>query len=77
MVIIKILGIILVVVGLFLTTNIMSVKINKSESIGWALASLGMFLFFVYGIIYENIYFAVASLLFSVINAYFSVNYFK
>ncbi len=44
MVIIKILGAILVAIGLFLTTNILSSKINKG--IGWALSSLGMFLFF-------------------------------
>ena len=77
MVIIRILGIILVIVGLFLTTNIVSVKINKSESIGWALASLGMFLFFVYSMICGNIISAIVSLIFTIINVYFSVNYFK
>ena len=52
MVIIKILGAILVVIGLFLTTNILSSKTNKG--IGWALASLGMLLFFTYGMICGN-----------------------
>ena len=72
---IKILGAILVAVGLFLTTNILSSKTNKS--IGWALASLGMFLFFAYGIIYGHTIFAIISLLFAIVNAYFSVDYFK
>ena len=75
MVIIKILGAILVAVGLFLTTNILSNKINKG--IGWALSSLGMLLFFAYGMICGNMIFAILSLLFTIVNAYFSVNYFK
>lgn len=74
---IKILAAILTVVGLILTTNIMSVKINKSKAIGWALASLGMFLFFVYSMICGNIISAIVSLIFMIINVYFSVNYFK
>ena len=74
---IKILAAILTVVGLILTTNIMSVKINKSKAIGWALASLGMFLFFVYSMICGNIVSAIVSLIFMIINVYFSVNYFK
>ena len=75
MMIIKILGAVLVAVGLFLTTNILSSKINKS--IGWALASLGMFLFFAYGVICGNMVFAILSLLFAIVNVYFSVDYFK
>jgi len=75
MVIIKILGAILVAIGLFLTTNILSSKTNKG--IGWALASLGMLLFFTYGMICGNMIFAIVSLLFVIVNAYFSVNYFK
>ena len=74
---IKILAAILTVVGLILTTNIMSVKINKSKAIGWALASLGMFLFFIYSMVCGNIISAIVSLLFTIINVYFSVNYFK
>ena len=74
---IKILAAILTVVGLILTTNIMPVKINKSKAIGWALASLGMFLFFVYSMICGNIISAIVSLIFMIINVYFSVNYFK
>ena len=75
MMVIKILGAVLVAVGLFLTTNILSSKINKS--IGWALSSLGMFLFFVYGMICGNMIFAVLSFLFTIVNVYFSVDYFK
>lgn len=75
MIIIKILGAILVAIGLFLTTNILSSKTNKG--IGWALASLGMLLFFAYGMICGNMIFASLSLLFAIVNAYFSVNYFK
>ena len=75
MMVIKILGVILVAVGLFLTTNILPSKTNKS--IGWALASLGMFLFFAYGVIYGHTIFAIISLLFAIVNAYFSVDYFK
>ena len=75
MIIIKIFGAILVAIGLLLTTNILSYKINKG--IGWALASLGMFLFFAYGMICGNMIFASLSLLFAIVNAYFSVNYFK
>jgi hypothetical protein len=75
MIIIKIFGAILVAIGLLLTTNILSYKIDKG--IGWALASLGMFLFFAYGMICGNMIFASLSLLFAIVNAYFSVNYFK
>ena len=73
--VIKILGTVLVAVGLFLTTNILSHNINKS--IGWALSALGMFLFFVYGMICGNMIFAVLSFLFTIVNVYFSVDYFK
>ena len=75
MITIKIFGAILVAIGLLLTTNILPYKIDKG--IGWALASLGMFLFFVYGMICGNMIFASLSLLFAIVNAYFSVNYFK
>ena len=75
MIIIKIFGAILVTIGLLLTTNILSYKIDKG--IGWALASLGMFLFFAYGMICGNMIFALLSLLFAIVNAYFSVDCFK
>lgn len=74
---IKILAAILVGAGLFLTTNIMSDKVNKSKAIGWALASLGMFLFFICSMVCGNMISAILSLIFTIINVYFSVNYSK
>ncbi len=78
MVTIDILGLILVIIGLLLTTNnVLTNRIASNEAIGWALAALGMFLLFVSDMISGDIIFAVITLLFTIVNAYFSVNNFK
>lgn len=75
--IIDIFGVILVVVGLILTTNFLPVKFAFSKPIGWAMASIGMFLLFVCNMIFGRIIYAIVCLLFSMANAYFSVNFLK
>lgn len=77
MAVISILGGALVVIGLLLTINILPSKITYRRAIGWALATLGMVLLFVYSIISGNIVHAIVTLLFAIANAYFSVDCFK
>ena len=47
------------------------------KAIGWALATLGMILLFVYSIISGNIIYAIVTLLFAIANAHFSIDCFK
>ena len=75
--IISILGTILVVVGLVLTTNMLSDKVSPNKSLGWAIAAVGMFLFFIHSVLLGKIISSILSLLFTLINTYFSVNYYK
>ena len=75
--IINVLGAVLVVIGLLLTINVLSDKIAFGKAIGWALATLGMILLFVYSIISGNIIYAIVTLLFAIVNAHFSIDCFK
>lgn len=75
--IISILGTILVVIGLVLTTNMLGDKVNTNKSLGWGLAAIGMFLFFIHSVLLGKIISSILSLLFTLINTYFSVNYYK
>jgi len=75
--IINVLGTVLVVIGLLLTINVLSDKIAFGKAIGWALATLGMILLFVYSIISGNIIYAIVTLLFAIANAHFSIDCFK
>ena len=67
----------LVFVGLLLTTNILSDRLDFGKSIGWALAALGMLILSVYSFMIGKIIFAIISLFFAIVNVYFSVDYFK
>ena len=75
--IINVLGTVLVVIGLLLTINVLSDKIAFGKAIGWALATLGMILLFVYSVVSGNMIYAIVTLLFTIANAYFSIDCFK
>lgn len=75
--IVAIIGITLGVVGLMLTIPFLYTKLSLKEYFGWALASLGMFILFVHQTLFGNVFFAMMSLLFTIVNTYFCVNYFN
>lgn len=75
--ILDIIGALFVTIGLLLTFDFLNKRIVSGRTIGWALAAVGMFLFFVYNVIIGNVLFGILSLLFTIVDAYLSVNYYK
>ena len=76
MMLINIFVLVLVVVGILLTTNTLSSRINFGKTIGWAMMALGMLILSVCGFASGKIIFASVSLVFAIVDAYFSIEYF-
>jgi hypothetical protein len=75
--ILDIIGALFVTIGLLLTFDFLNKRIVSGRTIGWALAAVGMFLFFIHSVLLGKIISSILSLLFTLINTYFSVNYYK
>ena len=77
MITISIIGLMLVLVGLILTIPTIGTRMALGRTIGWALASVGMFLLFLYHIISGNIVFGIITLIFAIGNIFFCIECFK
>ena len=75
--ILDIIGALFVTIGLLLTFDFLNKRIVSGRTIGCALAAVGMFLFFLYNVIKGNVLFGILSLLFTIVDTYLSVNYYK